>query len=675
MSTTLNTIPASFYVNATPSVIAAGATGIDLIELMLTKNTRVPVGAILSFPDQASVANYFGALSNEAIEAAVYFNGFTTATKNPGALLFTQYPTTNVSAYLRGGNVASLTLAQLQALSGVLTVTIDGTPHTSSTINLSGATSFSSAAQLITTDLGLTGPTQATATSCEVGASFTATGSGTNLTVSAPSGTIFPGSAASASITGTGVPANTFIVSQTSGSLGGSGVYVTNNATTSSAATITCTSNILFVTATVTGTITAGQQVNGVGVTADTFVTTGPPASISGVAVGNGTNAGLYQITLSQNIASLATTLTFTQPTVTWDSVSGAFTVVSSTTGASSTIGFGSGTIAASLALTQTTGAVTSQGAAAAVPGSFMAAVLAQTTDWATFQTLFDPDAGSGNAQKQLFAAWVNSTNNRYAYLAWDTDVTPTLSNAATTSLGYILQQSSSSGTVPIYELPGVNSHLAAFIGGYAASIDYNATNGRATADYKSQSGLVPSVTSADGAANLIANGYNYYGAVATAGANWQFFDPGSISGPYKWLDSYLNQIWLNNQCQIALMTLLTTLKRIPYNPVGYGYIRQTLTGGANGSSVTLPPASPVAAGLNNGIITANVPLSAEQAVAVNALAGIDIAATLSTQGWYLVIQPATAQVRAARKSPTIILLYMDGQSIQRIDLSSVLVQ
>ncbi len=503
----VNTIPASQIVSVTPSVVSAGGTALDLIELMLTTNYRVPIGSVMSFPTAASVSSYFGPASNEAAAAAVYFSGFSGATKQPGAVLMAQYPTAPVGAYLQGGNLSALTLTALQALSGSLDVTIDGTVHTAASIVLSSATSFSSAATLIQTGLALTG-----------------------------------------------------------------------------------------------------------------------------------------------------------SQTVTYDSVSSAFVINSGTTGTTSTITFATGTLAASLALTQATGAVLSQGAIAAVPASFMAGIIAQTQNWATFQTLFDPDNGSGNTQKQLFAAWVNSTNNRYAYLAADTDITPTESTAATTSLGYILQSTKSSGTAPIYEPAGQTLHLAAFLGGQIASIDFNATNGRTTSAFRSQSGLSPSVTNATAAANLIANGYNFYGAYATANQGFDFFYPGSISGAYDWIDSYINQIWLNNQCQLALMTMLTQYKSIPYNPVGYGYIRAAL-------------ADPISAALNFGAIRSNVPLSASQASEVNALAGMAIDGVLSTVGWYLVIQPATAQVRAARQSPTVILIYQDGQSVQSVNLSSVLVQ
>src|ERR1700685_1676620 len=115
MSASISTIPASFYVDVIPGVISAGQPGINLIELMLTNSPRVPTGAILAFPSLAAVQGYFGVLSNEATQAAVYFLGYTGATAQPGSLLFTQYNQAPVGAWLRGGSVSSMTLTQLQA--------------------------------------------------------------------------------------------------------------------------------------------------------------------------------------------------------------------------------------------------------------------------------------------------------------------------------------------------------------------------------------------------------------------------------------------------------------------------------------------------------------------------------------------------------------------------------
>lgn len=497
-------IPASAIVNVVPNVISAGGSALNLIGLMLTNSTRTPIGSVLSFPSALSVASYFGSASNEATLASIYFNGFDNSNVKPGALLFSQYNTADVAAYLRGGSLSSMTLTQLQALSGVLSISVNGTVKTSSTINLSSATSFSNAATLIA-------------------AGFTSPGF-----------------------------------------------------------------------------------------------------------------------------------------TVTFDSVSSAFLFTNTTTGASSTIDYATGTLSAGLLLTSATGAVTSQGAVAVTSqATFMNAIVAQTTNWATFLTTFDPDS-SGNTIKQAFAAWTNAQGNRYVYAAWDTDVTPTASTSATSSLGYLLAQSSSSGTAVIYS--DASAQKAAFVAGAIASVDFTQTHGRSTMAFKSQSGMAATVTSQTTAANLQANGYNFYGAYATANQGFVFLYPGSISGKFQWIDSYVNQIWMNNALQLALVTLLTQAKSVPYNQAGYTLIRAACM-------------DPINAAVNFGAIRAGVPLSAQQAALVNNAAGTAIDGILATQGWYLQILPATAQVRAARSTPPMTLWYMDGGSVQSISLASVEVQ
>lgn len=347
--------------------------------------------------------------------------------------------------------------------------------------------------------------------------------------------------------------------------------------------------------------------------------------------------------------------------TVTFDSVSNAFVFTDATTGPASTMSFATGTLAVGLALTSATGAVVSQGSAIATPTPFMNAVTNQTQNWATFFTTFDPDLGAGNAVKQAFAAWTNAQIDRYAYACWDTDITPTLSTAATASLGYLLgpNGNNSNGTVVIY---GTDWTKAAFFCGATAAIDFTQLNGRITFKYKSQGGLTAEVTSQTVAANLIANGYNYYGIEATANQAFTFFAPGSITGQFNWADSYINQVWLNNALQLAAMILLTQLKSIPYNAAGYALMRQAWM-------------DPITQAVNFGAIRAGVPLSLLQAANVNNAAGVPIDSLLSSQGFYLQILPATAQVRGARGSPPCTLWYMDGGSVHHINLASIEVQ
>lgn len=499
------TIPASQIVQVTPGVITAGGTGLVMNGLMLSSGSRVPIGTVASFANLAAVQSYFGFGTTESLAAAIYFSGFDNSNIKPGSLLVAQYPTAAVGAFLRGGSVAGLTLAQLQALTGTLSITVNGVVKTSSTINLSGATSFSNAAALIV-------------------AGFTTPGF-----------------------------------------------------------------------------------------------------------------------------------------TVTYDSVSGAFLFTNATTGISSTLTFCTGSLASSLNLTQVNGAVLSPGAAIAVPGTFMAGILPITTNWASFFTTFDPDAGSGNTLKLAFATWNATQNNDYAYVCWDPDASPTTTVPATTSLGYLLGPlgSNTSGTILV---SGTDYTYAAFISGSIASLDFTQTNGRATLAFKSQAGLSASITTSAAASNLIANGYNYYGAYATANSNFVFLYPGTVTGVYKWADSYVNQIWLNNNFQANLINLLLQVKSVPYNSAGYAQIRASLMGTIN-------------AALNFGVFRSGVPLSPGQVAQVNAAAGTNIDTQLSNQGWYLQILPASAVSRAARTTPPMTFWYMDGGSVQQINLASIEVQ
>jgi hypothetical protein len=493
-------IPASLVANAIPSVISAGGTALDLIGFMLTTNPRVPIGSAPRFPTADSVIDYFGAGSPEANLASVYYSGFNNSTKKPGSLGFYQYPTAPVAAYLRGGSLASMTLTQLQALSGTLIVTVDGVVKTSTNVSLAAATSFSNAATIIA-------------------AAFT----------------------------------------------GG--------------------------------------------------------------------------------------------PAVAFDSIAAAFTLTSTTTGLTSTIGFASGTLAAGLKLTQATGAVTSQGAVAATPATVMAALKKLTTNWASFMTTFDPDNGAGNVQKLAFAAWNVSQGNRFLYAGWDQDQAPTV-GAAPTSFGAQVIANSMSGVAPLWS----GADKAAFLMGYVASLDFGATNGRATAAFRSQDGLTPDVIDGDVYTNLIANGYSCYGDFATANDDFDFLSNGQIGGQFEWIDSYVNQIWLNNQFQLDLMTGLTSVNSIPYNADGDTLIESFLADTRKQFKTF--------GGLRGGVT-----LSSTQAAEVNAAAGLAIDGILSTVGDYLQVLDATPQVREARGTPPINYWYMDGQSVQVLQMASILVQ
>ena len=424
-------------------------------------------------------------------------------------------------------------------------------------------------------------------------------------------------------------------------------------ATTQTAAAFTgaISGTTLTVSAITTGAVAIGQQLTGTGIAAGTVVT--------GFLTGTG-GAGTYTVNNSQTVASESMTGSFVAPAVSFDSVSSAFVVTSNITGAASTIAYATGTLAAGLALTLATGAVLSQGAIASTPAGAMAALVRLTTNWASFMTAFDPDNGSGNAQKQAFGNWTAQQNNRYLYAAWDTDQSPTAILPAVSSLGYIAEQAEMSGVATIYQ----DVKQAAFLMGMVASIDFSAENGRITTSFKSQSGLAATVTDPTVYTNLKGNGYNCYGAFATANDQFTFFTPGQIAGQYEWIDSYVNQIWLNNQFQLAIMTGLTQSNSVPYNVTSDTLIEAWLL-------------DPITRFADFGGLQGGVQLSAAQAAEVNMAAGLAIDSVLSTRGWYLQVlaSKTAAQIRAARQSPPVNFWYMDGGSVQVIQMASVMVQ
>lgn len=578
----MNSIPASFLVRATPSVLSAGGNPLSLNAIFLTNSTRVPIDTVAAFVGSQGAADFFGPDSIEATLAAIYFAGYEGALTLPSTLYFVQYNEAAVAAYLRSGSFAGFTLAQIQALSGTLIVAIDGRTVTSANINLAGAASFTNAAALI--QAGLQTP-----------------------------GGVFSG------------------LATIDDGAGGAG-------------------NTLTITGVTSGSVKVGDTI---------AVTGGVPAVIT--ALGSGTGGlGTYTVDgAAQTVTPAAAATVASTATVTYDAQLAMFVVHSGTTGADSTIDYSAGTLATGLRLTLATGAVLSPGADAATPNSVMNNVTNVTQNWAAFMTVFEPDT----TVKLDFAAWVQTTNKRFAYVAWDSDESP-LAGAAPASFGAQVVAAAMNGIYPRYEPADDNGNgrKAAFICGTIGATAYEQGQGSLAFAYKGQAGLVADITDETVANNLIGNGYNFYGAYATANDRFINEQKGTTPGPYKFFNQYVDQIWLNNELQLALMVLMTSIRKLPYNTTGYNNIRAAML-------------DPVRAALFNGVIQAGITLSNSQRAQVNTDAGVAIADTLQTAGYYIQILDASPEVRAAGGSPPIKFWYTSGGAIQNIDLASINVQ
>lgn len=365
-----------------------------------------------------------------------------------------------------------------------------------------------------------------------------------------------------------------------------------------------------------------------------------------------------------------------TVPTVTYNAVTNTFVFTSPTTGTASTITFATGTIATDLGLTSATGAYLSQGDTADTPATALNSAIAVSQNFISIVTLWEPTV----TDKTNFAIWSNGQNNRYLYIAWDTDAQAIVQNA-TEPFGAIAKLAGYNGVAAISgsaadiatliaagsvpagtTLATATLAVASFVAGTIASINFAQTNGNITLAFRNQSGLSPTCTSTPTDKTLIANGYSFYGQYATANQQFTFLNNGNMPGEFGWINDFVNQVYMNSQFQLDDMTLLTNVGQVPYDPTGYALLRQSKQGTIN-------------AMLNYGGIQTGVVLSTEQVAAVNQAAGVNAASVIQTNGYYLQILDPGATVRAARGTPIQNLWYTSGGSVQQLVLSSLEVQ
>ena len=245
-----------------------------------------PATSALSFTSAVQVANFYGKTSREGALAREYFAGYAGV---PGVTLtFTRYGN-GQRPHLLGANLSSLSLAQLQAINGPLSITFDGFTY-NAVVNLAAVASFADAALDIRDALTSAVPRAAATTGSTItpeSVSFTAhTGGKGNeahlyVTSVAPGEKITIGGIVSAP----GIEAGAQIIGQLNGTPGGVGEYdffSASGAETTPEA-MTETYGLLTVGSVSSGNVAVGERVTGPGVPALTAV----DANVSGSGAGS----------------------------------------------------------------------------------------------------------------------------------------------------------------------------------------------------------------------------------------------------------------------------------------------------------------------------------------------------------------------------------------------------
>lgn len=340
-----------------------------------------------------------------------------------------------------------------------------------------------------------------------------------------------------------------------------------------------------------------------------------------------------------------------TKVDVEWLPLANRFIIRSATTGASSSVSYATaGPLANALLLTQDAAALVSPGAVATSMTDTMNNVVNVNQNWVLFSSVVELT----DAQKTLLCAWASASKNRFGYVLHDTTNLGTIANNQNCFVQKVVVANGYENIFPVY---GSYQYAAAVLA-FSASINFARTNGRISFKFRGFSGLSPNVSDLATANALESNGYNYYGSYGQNKTMKQYTSDGAITGKFVWLDTFVNQVWINANLVSAFANLFTSDQSYSFNSAGYAAV----------SAAVIDVAEQA---LNFGAIQRGVVLDQAQIRIVNNTVGKDISATLYSQGWFLYIPTQTGAARLARDLKGVIFYYVDGGLIQSINMSS----
>lgn len=146
-----NSIPANRIVSVVPSAIGTGGTALSMSTLLISPQGSPRIVGVREFGSDTEVGQFFGLASEQYKFAQRYFLGYEGATKLPDRIWIAGAKDSAQGAILQSASMRSLTVEDIKQ-SGDLIVTVGGTAYTA-TVDLTGATSFSDAAGIISAAL------------------------------------------------------------------------------------------------------------------------------------------------------------------------------------------------------------------------------------------------------------------------------------------------------------------------------------------------------------------------------------------------------------------------------------------------------------------------------------------------------------------------------------------
>lgn len=355
--------------------------------------------------------------------------------------------------------------------------------------------------------------------------------------------------------------------------------------------------------------------------------------------------------------------------TITWDATFKQFVASIPGTGATKTMNYFSSVstnLATILQFTLAQNAVLSQGQNATSPADNMTNLSVGFTD--QFSIIFVDTLGGDLDDTINFgvATWVSAQGDRYSHFLWSNEVALE-SQSDTTSIWYQVNQAGLNNISIFDEVLYNNSDRAFAAAGIFASVDLTQPNSAITLAFKTQTGLLPSVTSTaiaqilDGPGTVNPNGksINYYGNVGIGGTNNQvnWFYGSYTTGKWTYIDNLVAQIWIAIQFQTSLANLFGSVGQVPNDPDGQGQIRSVLTAAANDC-------------ITNGIIAVGVVFDASTVQEIKTDFGVN-AQELTNNGYVIVNSASSQALRQIRESSPWFFLYVKGSAIQYLPINT----
>lgn len=332
-----------------------------------------------------------------------------------------------------------------------------------------------------------------------------------------------------------------------------------------------------------------------------------------------------------------------------YNSTLDAFVFTTETAGATATISYATGTSANVLKLTQTDGAVLSQGCAAMSVAENMTAIENISRNWTQFTTLWEE---TDQDEVEAYSAFAD-VDDDYVYVFWTSD---TKTQSALTQASTIPAQIKDkyNCTLSIF----ADSYAtAAFVLAFPATIKWDAVQGMKVIFGKSATGVPAVVTTEAQALALDDIHVSYVGQFATRNSEFSFANRGHLSSDtYGFYDTLIGLIWFKACIQRAIMDGFASVNRVPYNQKGYNIVAAWIQ-------------DPINSAKNVGVIDTGMSLSNAQKAQIMQEVGVDISGDLDSTGYYLSVTDPSANVRADRGSPVMNLYFAYAGSVQKCEL------